>query len=304
MLGRNMGSDDREEIAGEKPLITVVLPVLNGAKTIRSAILSVLAQSYTCFELLVIDDGSTDSTKEMVREMCDNRIRLLSDGRAAGLATRLNEGVRQAKGKYIARMDADDLSFPDRFAKQVKFLEDHKEIDLLATRAVVFSSELGVIGLLPFQGDHEDIVKCPWRGFPMPHPTWMGRREWFANNPYMVPEAKRSEDQELLLRTHLHSRFACLPEILLAYRQTKFSLPKTFAARASVFCSQRKFFISRHAYWPLSLATWFFMIKVIVDIIAAAPGGQMLYFRRMRSGIVPGVITDQMKRMITEYSQH
>ncbi|SMB23866.1 Glycosyl transferase [Sterolibacterium denitrificans] len=242
---------------------------------------SVLAQTCGDFELLFLDDGSEDDSVEIARSFPDGRIRVLSDGIGKGLPRRLNEGVQLARGKYIARMDADDVCFPMRFEKQVAFLESHPEVDLLGCRAVVFRDSGKAMGLLPFAKDHEALCARPWRNISLPHPSWMGRREWFEAHPYRLPEVRRAEDQELLLRGHLDSRYACLEEVLLAYRQGPFQLKRTLVARRSLLVAQLDWFVGQKAWGNVFRALALSSVKVMVDGLAALPGGEALFFRRM-----------------------
>lgn len=269
------------------PTISVLLPCRNGSATLGLALRSVLAQIFDDFELLFLDDGSDDDSVDIARSFSDERIRILSDGIGKGLPRRLNEGVQLARGKYIARMDADDVCFPARFERQAAFLEAHPEVDLLGCRAVVFRDSGDVVGLLPFAKDHEVLCARPWRNIPLPHPSWMGRREWFERHPYRLPEVRRAEDQELLLRGHIDSRYACLEEVLLAYRQGPFQLKRTLVARRSLLAVQLDWFVGRKAWGNTFRALALSSAKIMVDGLAALPGGEPLFFRRMGGGPVP-----------------
>lgn len=267
--------------AREKPLsVTVVLPVYNGGKWLLPAVESIRRQTFLDWELLLIDDGSTDDAVQSVRSLSDSRIQIFQDGQNKGLATRLNEGIDMANGRYLARMDADDLVFPDRLAAQVDYLDRHPEVDLLATRIAVFGA-LPVPRVSASAIDHDGICKNPWRGIAMPHPTWMGRIEWFRKHRYYLPEYVRAEDQELLLRAMPTSRYACLDRVLLAYRQGAFSLFRTFRARRSVLAFQMRHFGMRREWRSLGFAFVSFLAKVGVDVLAALPGGESIFFRRM-----------------------
>lgn len=266
--------------------ITVLLPVRNGRRTIAAAIGSILDQTFDNFELLVLDDGSDDDTAAIVRGIGDARIRLVSDGRQLGLTSRLNQGVDLARGRYVARMDADDLSFPERLMRQFEFLEQHAEVDLLGCRAAVFRNDGTVVGMLPFRKTHEAICARPWRGIPLPHPTWMGRTSWFRKHRYLVPEVRRAEDQELLLRSCIDSRFACLDETLLAYRQGTYSVASTLVARRHLLYAQLRTFIGRQQWGNIALATASSGVKIFVDILAVLPGmDKGLAFRRVEDPV-------------------
>lgn len=261
--------------------VSVILPVFNAQKTLLLAVDSIRNQSFQDWELLILDDASTDSSVRYARSIEDKRIRIVLQGQTSGLAARLNQGIDLAKGKYIARMDADDIAFPERLARQVTFLESHPEIDLVGTRALVFRDSGSVIGLLPFAQNHDEICVHPWNNIPLAHPTWMGRSEWFRRHRYAMPEYHRAEDQELLLRALRDSRFACLPEVLLAYRLGPFSALRTLTGRTSLLQAQTHHFLRRgeFVFWVKALALY--GIKSLVDLGASLPGMETLYFARM-----------------------
>jgi|ERR1051326_3647103 glycosyltransferase involved in cell wall biosynthesis len=210
--------------------LTVILPAFNSARTLGAAVASILTQSFVDWDLLVMDDGSSDSTVEIARSFGDSRIHVIADGIHRGLPIQLNRAVRMARGKYLARMDADDLAYPARFQKQVDFLDHNPEIDLVSGWMTVFRSDGTLLGTRRGPTAHEQICAHPWRGIPMAHPTWMGRIEWFRSNPYKYDQV-RMEDRELLLRTYRRSRFGAIPEVLLAYREDSLSLKKLLQAR-------------------------------------------------------------------------
>jgi glycosyltransferase involved in cell wall biosynthesis len=202
----------------QKPMVTVALAVLNGGAVLELAVRSILKQSWQHWELLLLDDGSTDGAIERLPFLTDPRITVVRDGKNRGLASRLNQAVDMAKGKYFARMDHDDISHPERFARQIAFLEGHLEVDLLATQCLTMDELERITGGLPSAIDHAQICRRPWQGFYLAHPSWMGRTEWFRHNVYKDPAPYCCEDQELLLRAHYFSCYHTLPENLLAYR--------------------------------------------------------------------------------------
>jgi glycosyltransferase involved in cell wall biosynthesis len=267
------------------PVVSVMMPVRNGASTVAGAVESIRWQSFADWELLVVDDGSTDATVAIVSAFDDPRIRLLSDGLWLGLGARLNQAVAQARGQYLARMDADDVSYPERLSRQIAFMEANPDVDLVGTRAIVFRGDGEPIGLLPFRERHEDICARPWNNFPLPHPTWLGRAEWFRRYRYRVPEVLRAEDQDLLLRAYRDSLYACLPDVLLGYRQGEYSLAKTLLARRQLALAQMRV-LARGGHLSLALLAGLTGIaKAGVDILAAAPGFHGLYFVRMSQPI-------------------
>ncbi len=214
----------------DNPLVSVVMSFHNSQYTLARSIQSLLWQTFPYWELILLNDGSNDDSAQILDLFKDPRIRLFGDSLCHGLPVRLNQGIALARGKYIARMDADDIAFPQRFARQVAYLQDHPEIDLLATAALLVNANDQPMGLLPAGQSHVDICNRPWHGFSMPHPTWMGRTDWFRKNPY-DELAIKAQDQALLYRTYRTSCFAGLPDVLLGYRYDGLSARKTLVAR-------------------------------------------------------------------------
>jgi glycosyltransferase involved in cell wall biosynthesis len=212
------------------PRVSIVLSFFNAEQTLEPAIRSIIKQSYPHWELILLDDGSTDNSLVIAQHFADSRIRVVADGKNLKLPFRLNQGISLSRGKYIARMDADDIAYPSRIKTQLKFLEKHPCIDLVASRVIIFEAQGKIVGTYPYRKRHSDICKRPWAGFYLPHPTWMGKSSWFKCNPYNVLTSK-TQDQELLLRTYDNSKFACVPEILLGYRKSNLSLRNIFIGR-------------------------------------------------------------------------
>ena len=202
----------------DTPLITVALSVRNAEPTVARAIRSILVQTYPNFEFIIVDDGSTDGTAAQIESFTDPRITLINDNQSLGLAARLNQIVALARGSYIARMDGDDFSYPERFQRQIAFLHANPTIDLVGTGAVAFNAENEPIGAFRREYDHKDICARPELGFGIAHPTWMGRTAWFRRFPYPTG-ARRAQDQAVLIAAYRDSRFANLPDILFGYRQ-------------------------------------------------------------------------------------
>jgi glycosyltransferase involved in cell wall biosynthesis len=243
----------------ELPLISVAMPVYNAGLFLRPAVLSILSQTYRNWELLIIDDGSTDNCLSSIADIHDSRITLMQDGLNKGLAARLNQAIEMAHGRFLARMDQDDISYPERFERQVDFLQRNCDVDLLAVRVLAISPEGEPIGYLPFCKSHDEIVSKPWNGFYLAHPTWMGRVEWFRKYGYATYHC---EDQGLILRSYETSRFASLPEVLFAYRLRRaFNWRKTASVRAIFLSMQLKQYLKKKHLWLAVMAFLAFCAK-------------------------------------------
>lgn len=203
------------------PDISVILPAYNASTFLQQAIDSVLNQTYEHFELIIINDGSTDNTGEIIRTYHDPRILLIDHHENKGLIYSLNEGISLAKGKYIARMDADDRCLPERLLLQKQFLDMHPEVSITAGW-INFMNEEGIItGSWPLDrvtNTSRSIKRTLLRENCIAHPTVMGRKEIFLQYPYL-PAEKNFEDYGLWLRIVADGhRIEKLQAIVLEYR--------------------------------------------------------------------------------------
>ncbi len=202
------------------PSVSVVMSALNAQATIGLALRSIERQTFRDWELIVVDDGSTDRTRAVIAGHADPRIRLLAHDQRRGLAARLNEAIAAARGDFIARMDADDIAYPKRLERQVGYLAARPKVDLVGSNLMAFGRSGEPIGVMRLASQHHEIRRHPERGFDLPHPTWLGRTRFFQRFPYNEA-ALRAQDQELLLRAHHDAVFANLDEVLLGYRQER-----------------------------------------------------------------------------------
>ena len=197
--------------------VTVGIPFKNNESTLPLAIRSIFAQSFGDWELILLDDGSTDGSLDMVRSINDSRVRTVSDGRNLGLAARLNQMTELARGDVVVRMDADDAMHPERIERQLTALDDHPAVDVVASPAYAMDNERRIYGL---KGTAE-IAPDPklfLQNAVIVHPTITARRSWMMRNNY-DPQFRKSQDKELFCRTHGSSTFLKLPEPLLFYRE-------------------------------------------------------------------------------------
>lgn len=200
-------------------LITIGISFYNSEKTIRDAINSVFLQTYEDWELVLIDDGSIDNSLEVVKSITNNnpKVRIISDGHNEGLSNRLNQITLMANGKYIARMDSDDIMHPERINYQVILLEGNSNIDLVGTGTYTIDENNEITGFRETKKlnlSSESVLKF---GLYV-HPTVTGRTEWFRNNLY-DPKYLRAEDLELWCRTLHNSNYAKIEMPLFYYRE-------------------------------------------------------------------------------------
>ncbi len=201
------------------PLVSIILPTYNGHEVVGDAVDSILAQTYTNIEVIIIDDASPIEILTIIHKRCySGKVRYICNENNLGLAGSLNVGIQYARGKYIARMDDDDFSMPDRIAKQVAFLESHIEVDVLGTGVAFYDQDLKFIRNHIFPADHDAIVRHLGRTNPMAHPTVMMRSSFLQRSGGYDDSLRRMEDLELWGRMAKHSKYANLPDILLRHR--------------------------------------------------------------------------------------
>jgi glycosyltransferase involved in cell wall biosynthesis len=201
------------------PTISVILPVFNSKNYILSAVKSILDQSYTDFELIIIDDCSTDGSYEILSSVADSRILLVRNERNIGLVESLNLGLQMATGVYIARMDHDDISLSNRLESQIKFFSKNPSISVLGTgyQLIDQSGKPGYIYQQP--ESHEEIMWAMPFLCPIAHPTVMFRSSVISYELAYLKSATYAEDYELWERLSQKCKFANLPEPLLLLRK-------------------------------------------------------------------------------------
>ncbi len=255
---------------GNDPLVTIAMPVRNCATTIDDAIHSIITQTYANWKLLIIDDCSDDGTADIAAGYSDCRIQVVRGVQHRGLPYRLNQAITMTNGPLLARMDGDDISYPERLEKQVNLLRSKPEVDVVAAGILNVRSTGEIVGRQKFRGsEHEKIVASPWSGFHFNHGTWVGYTRWFERYMY-DPSANRAEDNDILLRSYKDSRFFMLPEILYAYRVDHLSLAKILPARITICKSLWREF--KNGDRKLLVGLPLQLIKAVVDIVAIGSG--------------------------------
>lgn len=214
----------------KNPAISVVMPVHNGEKYLREAVDSILSQTFQDFEFIVIDDGSTDQSTDILNEYArkDARIRLISRENR-GVAKSLNEAIALACGAYVARMDADDVSLPQRLEKQLDYLEANPDCVLLGAEVLMIDAQGWPIAKGRHVYSHCDIDEQLLRGDGggLTHPVVMMRTGVVRRIGGYKQEFVTGQDLDLFLRLAEAGRIANLPDILLKWRQHPESINHT-----------------------------------------------------------------------------
>jgi glycosyltransferase involved in cell wall biosynthesis len=212
------------------PLVTVGIPCYNVERFIGFAIRSVLSQTYTNFELIITDDGSTDGTVEVIKQFNDPRIKLIVDGENRGISYRLNQQIDRARGKYFVRMDGDDIMFLNRIEEQVNYLETHPDVSVVSGQAVIIDDDNRIIGRRGCNTAPRQLTLAMWKsGRTLIHPTVTGRLTYFRTYHYR-DEYKGAEDYDLWMRSCAANKIVIMPRPLMFYRD-----PLTFKLKTYLF---------------------------------------------------------------------
>lgn len=199
------------------PKISVIMSVFNGEIYLSDAINSILNQTYSNFEFLIVDDGSTDSSREILKKFKKNdpRIRLFLNKKNIGLPAALNLAISKSNGKFIARMDSDDISLPNRFETQIDFLEKNPDIFLIGSSAIIIDEDGKRIGALRKFNNPKKVQKKLITHNPLIHPSIMFRTSKLRYNP----KFKYSQDYDFYLRALVSGKkITNLSDLLIKYR--------------------------------------------------------------------------------------
>jgi len=198
------------------PLVSIIMPVYNGEKFLRGAIESILKQTYKNFEFIIINDGSKDNSLKIIEKYAysDNRIFIISRENR-GLSYSLNEGISLAKGKFIARMDADDISLPSRIERQVEIMRKYPNVDVVGCDYKIVDRYSNLIKLIKVPKKNEDIFLSLCYGVPFAHPSVMIRKSVFLKFKY---ENSSVEDYLLWTKIFNFKNFYNIHDCLFLYR--------------------------------------------------------------------------------------
>lgn len=250
-LAKPLSKSTRRKQEDGSVQVTIALPFYNNESTLPAAVNSVFAQTFSDWELILLDDGSTDNSMCISSGLHDSRVKFISNQKNQNLAQSLNQIAWIAEGEYLARMDADDVMHPERIEKQVNFLKSNPLVDIVGTHAYVISGRDEVIGLLSPQ---ETLTPYTiMKGGALIHPTVMGRVKWFQQNQY-DRRFNRAQDYELWCRTILHSNYANVAEPLLFYRDTSLSNPSGARKRAAMSYRYVRAAVRQHG--PRNVGLW------------------------------------------------
>ncbi len=201
------------------PKISVIMSVFNGMPYLKEAVKSILCQSYKNFEFIIVDDASSDMSWRYLKSIKDDRVILLKNKKNLGLSLSLNKAIKQSKGAYIARMDADDISYSQRLDIQLNFLKQHKNIDLCGSWVTLINNSGNIIGVNKKNPLDNERIKKKLGIYPtIIHPTFFAKRKFFINSGGYKDEFDGAEEYELLCRVKNKFSYANIPEKTLYWR--------------------------------------------------------------------------------------
>lgn len=201
-------------------MITIAIPFYNAEKFLADAVRSVYAQTFQDWELLLIDDGSTDRSLEIAHSLTDKRVKVFSDGKNKKLACRLNEVTKLATYDYIARMDADDMMDPRRLEIQFKILESNPQFDLVSTGMFSCSNNDEILGFRNSAGEVPSFSDLLNKRIGILHASILARKSWYERNQYNET-LKLGQDTEMWFRTSKKEdlKIKIIPDLLYVYRE-------------------------------------------------------------------------------------
>lgn len=208
-----------------EPLISVIMSNYNTPETyLRQAIESILGQTYKKIEFIIVDDCSSNNSLKIICDYCDDRIHLIKNENNIGITRSLNKALQASKGDFIARMDSDDISLPERFEKQVTFLQNHQDVIVCGTWAEIFGDGYNdnkkkmLCNVIPPK-DEYSVILLFGNGYNIIHPTAMFRHDYMIKNKICYDERYRyAQDYKMWITCNHFGECAIVPEVLFKYR--------------------------------------------------------------------------------------
>jgi glycosyltransferase involved in cell wall biosynthesis len=256
-----------------QPLVSVIMPAYNATEYMAEAIQSILDQTYERIELIVVNDQSTDATYQLAKKyvsLYPKKVKVVSTPQQTNAAGNgaMNYGLKFAKGEYVARMDADDVAFPERISKQVAYLESHPDVIVLGSQAVVVDSEGIKTGVKEMPVTHEEIYEQYGVFHPLIHPTVMYRRSALPNrNQIYKLKFDVNDDYYTFFSLLRVGKFHNLNEPLLYYRIHGKNLSLNQPKSKFLNSVRIRFHAMREFDYKMSLRAWVLMIMQLAVIL-------------------------------------
>jgi glycosyltransferase involved in cell wall biosynthesis len=203
-----------------KPLISVIMPVKDAGEFVGRAVTSIVDQTYKNWEMIIVDDGSRDQTAKILKKMAkqDKRITVITNNTSRGIGACLNMTLKQARGTFIARMDGDDISLPNRFATQLAFLQKNPKVVAVGGQAQMIDGEGKIFALKHFPTDSKTLREMIMWVVPIQHPIMMARASAYKKCRYNE-SYKTAEDVEMFMQLLQYGEFANVSDTVYQYRK-------------------------------------------------------------------------------------
>lgn len=239
-----------------KPLVSVIMPAYNAQKYISEAIQSIISQTYTKWELIIVDDGSVDSTVDVIKTFEDSRIKLFLNEQNRGIAETTNRAIGESKGKYIALLDDDDIAEEDRLNWQVKFLENHENIDILGGRTTYIDVNGNVLNYGGIPRNNPKYIKSTllFQCMDFMNSTAMIRRSFIEkNNLKYQNDCYGMQDYLFYIQSSKLGNISAIDKYLLRHRlhdnnTTKINIEKFAEERAKKYAEFRKYSLQKSGF--------------------------------------------------------
>jgi len=276
---------EKEKLKEASPVISVVLPVYNAEKYIAIAIESVLDQTFSDFEFIIVDDCSTDASWEIIQKYSkrDKRIVALRNEVNLKGCNTLNKGLKLAKGKYIARMDNDDRCYPDRFEKQFNFMESHPEVGIVGGSMELIDESGNLIGKRTYNLSDSEIRKNIFRYSPFSHPLVMIRKSVLDKVGYYNPDHAPSDDYDLYFRLGMVSQFANMSDVILQYRMVHGSMTFSLTKNMELTTINVRNLYSRNPHYRFGFADRIYNVLHYISVFVIPSRLKIYLFNLMRN---------------------
>lgn len=232
------------------PPISVICSVYGQAHYLNHAIRSILNQSFKDFEFIIVDDHSQDNSIDVINQFKDNRIILIKNNQRLGLTKNLNQALKIAKGKFIARIDADDIAYKNRLETQYIFLINNPEIAGCGCWAIIINNENKKIGEKKMLCDYQDIKKNIIKFNPFIHSSLMIRKEIYHANDNYNNKFLLAQDYDLLLKIVKKNKIINIPKYLISYRQNPYGLSYKKMKKSLFYALKARYYAITKYHYP------------------------------------------------------
>lgn len=252
----------------QTPKVSIIMSVYNGEEFLKDSILSVLNQTYKDFEFIIVNDGSTDNSLEIIEDLqkSDGRIRIINNNQNLGLTKSLNLGLLESKGEYIARLDAGDISLPERIEKQADFLDNNKDIGLVGTWMYIINAKGDIINEIKYPTEDKKIRKALINYNPFAHSSIMLRRSILPKIDIYNEEYKYAQDYKLYIDLYHYTEFANISMTLVEYRKSSNSITSRKNKKQMSFANKARINAIKLGYyskWNYIYVVKYYLISLI-----------------------------------------